>query len=167
MWLESSCDACFAPVGVQSHEYFVSDKYFDSMQPHFACQICQDQLSLAEGNAEHGIRECLFDYSGHFWGRIFHQPATDTILPRAGEIVNITMRIYDWFETVRLIWFGLEGKVAFQNGRMLAVAELTAGSKPAMICSNDERLCPASACFIAFESNCHTRLSCPDTFAVS
>src|SRR3989344_2688556 len=63
--LDASGNAGATPIRIELYEHTVADEHFYSMQTHFTCEVCENDVRTSELYAKESIRKRLVDDSFH------------------------------------------------------------------------------------------------------
>ena len=63
--LDASGNAGATPIRIELYEHTVADEHFYSMQTHFTCEVCENDVPTSELYAKESIRKRLVDDSLH------------------------------------------------------------------------------------------------------
>ena len=63
--LDASGNAGATPIRIELYEHTVADEHFYSMQTHFTCEVCENDVPTGELYAKESIRKRLVDDSLH------------------------------------------------------------------------------------------------------
>ena len=63
--LDASGNAGAAPIRIELYEHTITDEHFNSMQTHFTCEVCENDVPTSELYAKESIRKRLVDDSFH------------------------------------------------------------------------------------------------------